>query len=229
MQHILLLHGTIGSSAQLKSLQEQLQGSFDVHVLDFPGHGHKEMPTEFSIELFAESLMNFIREKEITGTDVFGYSMGGYVAMWLARHQPGMIGSIVTLGTKFYWDEATAAKEVKMLQPDVIEQKIPAFAQTLRERHADWKTVLERTAGMLQSMGDNNPLGNEDYRHIANKALVMIGELDKMVTMQETEFVANELPNGSLMVLPGAPHPIEQVNAAVLAETISKFIKESNQ
>ena len=47
----------------------------------------------------------------ITRADIFGYSMGGYVALHAARRHPERIGSIMTLGTKFAWDTPTAEKE----------------------------------------------------------------------------------------------------------------------
>ena len=55
--------------------------------------------------------------------------MGGYVALQLANKHPKYVQKIITLGTKFAWDKETAAKEVKMLNPEKIEEKIPAFAK----------------------------------------------------------------------------------------------------
>jgi pimeloyl-ACP methyl ester carboxylesterase len=228
MQHLLLLHGAIGSSAQFAELQAKLEDQFTIHLLDFSGHGGKEMPAGFSISLFADSVLKFIQERQLATVDIFGYSMGGYVAMWLAKHHTEAVGRIATLATKFHWDEETAAREVKMLQSEVIEQKIPAFAETLKQRHApnDWKLVLNKTAGMLLEMGKNNPLKQDDYFLIRNKSLVMLGDKDKMVSMAETEQVASALPNGELKILADTPHPIEQVNNSMLADLLKQFFKE---
>ena len=86
--------------------------------------------------------------------------MGGYVALYLAFHQPQLVESVITLGTKLLWDETTAAKETAMMQPEVILQKVPGFANQLAQRHhpQDWKVVMTKTAEMLTAMGNNNPL-----------------------------------------------------------------------
>jgi pimeloyl-ACP methyl ester carboxylesterase len=81
--------------------------------------------------------------------------MGGYVAIYLARYYPESVNKIITLATKFIWNETIAAKEIKMLNADKIEEELPDFAVALHKRHApdNWKTVLEKTAAMLIEMG----------------------------------------------------------------------------
>ncbi len=226
MQHLLLLHGAIGSSEQLKSLAECLQADFTVCTFDFPGHGGRESTSGFSIEFFADSVLQFLKEKEINSVSIFGYSMGGYVAMYLAKYHPEVIDNVITLATKFEWNESIAAKEIKMLQPDVIEAKLPAFAETLQQRHSplNWKAVLRNTADMLQNLGKNNTLRIENYSTITTPALIMIGDRDKMVTIEETIAVYKQLPAAQLAILPSTPHPIEQVDVEYLAYGLKKFI-----
>ncbi|HYE55731.1 MAG TPA: alpha/beta hydrolase [Chitinophagaceae bacterium] len=228
MTPLVLLHGAIGSSSQFQSLTDELSGSCAVHTLNFPGHGGTpEVNTSFSIEAFAEHAASFIKQLATDEpVNIFGYSMGGYVAIYMARHHGIRINKIITLGTKFHWDEATAAKESRMLQPDTIEQKVPAFAQQLQQRHqpGNWKGVLNKTAAMLGEMGRNNPLRPGDYASIQVPSLIMRGDRDKMVTMEETLAVYNQLPQGQLSILPATPHPIEQVNAHMLAFLIKHFI-----
>lgn len=226
MQHLLLLHGAIGASEQLAPIAQQLEDSFHVHLFDFPGHGGKELPSEFSIKIFAKSVLTFLDEKGIQTTSIFGYSMGGYVAMYLAKYFPARTDRVVTLATKFEWDPSIAEKEVKMLQPEVIEQKLPAFAGTLRQRHApqDWKRVLVETARMLTQMGKENPLNHSDYADIETPSLVMIGDRDKMVSIDETAAVYKLLPKAQFAVLPGTPHPIEQSDASLVCDHIKRFL-----
>ena len=153
--------------------------------------------------------------------------MGGYVALYLAKHHPERIHKIITLATKFKWDEVIAAKEINMLQAAKIEEKLPAFAISLQNRHApdDWKKVLEKTAVMLFEMGKDNPLQKDDYLNIQHPALLMPGDKDKMVTLEETQEVCQTLPNGQLSILQNTPHPIELVNTTALADKIIAFLK----
>ena len=241
MTSLLLLHGAIGASDQLEPLIQHLSPSYEVHTLDFFGHGEGlhgkqqfEIPGStnsttqqpFSITAFAEQAASFIQNSNITEVNIFGYSMGGYVALYMAKHLNINIKKIITLGTKFHWDEAVAEKECKMLRPEVIEQKLPAFAQTLSKRHGErqWRSVLNKTAEMLEQMGKLNPLHQDDYTQIQTSSLIMLGDRDRMVGRDETIVTYQSLPNAQLAILPGTPHPIEQVDASMIGWHIKRFI-----
>ena len=217
---LLLLHGAIGASTQLQPLADSLTAHYDVHLPDFPGHGGAPLPDQpFSISLFAEATLQYIRKHQLEDITIFGYSMGGYVALYLAKQHPGLISRIITLGTKFHWDEATAAKEVKMLNADTILQKVPAFADSLARSHApqDWKEVLLKTSEMMLSMGHDNPLKPDEYKDITTPPLIMLGDRDKMVSIEETIAAYKGISGAQMAILPGTPHPIEQVNIALLS------------
>ena len=168
-----------------------------------------------------------MEKNDIASADIFGYSMGGYVGLYISKHHPGRLTKIVTLATKFHWEEAIAAKEVQMLNPDTITRKIPAFAEQLAQRHlpADWKVVLQKTADMMLAMGKDNPLQRGDYQAIHATCLLLLGDRDKMVTLEETVAVYKQLPHAQLGVLPGTGHPIEQVNLQQLVFQVKLFLK----
>ena len=228
MQHLLLLHGALGSKDQFQSLVHLLKETFQVHTFNLPGHGGLPLPdNEFSIELFSEQVARYIQDMNIEKANVFGYSMGGYIAMYLAKQMPDKVNKIVTLATKFYWDEKTATKEVKLLDGKIIQEKLPAFAEQLQKRHApvDWLTILDKTTELLINLGNRNTLQPEDYTSITTPSLVLLGDRDKMVTLEETLAVYKQLPNAQFGVLPGTPHIFEQVNLSLLAYLIKRFLK----
>lgn len=226
MQPLLLLHGAIGSMDQLLSLKEALSSQFDVYAFNFPGHGGDEPIESFSMVSFAEATANFIERHQLKNPLVFGYSMGGYVAVYLESLYPGTFQKIITLGTKYEWSEEIAAKESKMLRPDVIEQKLPAFAQQLADRHGtmEWKNLLHKTAAMLVELGRHPLLSNAILQKITCPTLVLLGEKDNMVSAEETQNAANALVNSQYELLPNTPHPIEQVDVRLLAEKIKSFL-----
>jgi len=228
MKHILLLHGAIGSKQQLQPLAEKLSGKFIVHTLNFSGHGGEALPEIFSIETFASDVLNYLRSNNIEKISIFGYSMGGYVALYLAKHHSEFIDSLFTLATKFLWTPEISAKETKMLDAGKITEKIPAFAKILEERHApaDWKNVLKETTAMMTGMGTGNPLQLSDYESIEQHALISIGDKDTMVTLEETIDVYRHLKNASLLVLPDTQHPIEKVNMERLANELIYFFNK---
>ena len=231
MEHLLLLHGAIGAKDQLQPLAEQLADRYNTHCINLTGHGGNSIPGDsFSIPLFATQVLSYLEENNIDKANVFGYSMGGYVAMYLAKNSPEKINKCITLATKYYWDETEAAKEVKKLDPAIIQQKIPAFAEQLKQRHApqDWEAVLNKTAELLLNLGKNNALQLTDYPSVNIPVLLLLGDRDKMITLEETINVYKQLPSAEMAMLPGTPHPIEQVDGSLLKFLINKFLEKAN-
>jgi pimeloyl-ACP methyl ester carboxylesterase len=54
---------------------------------------------------------------------------------------------------------------------------------------------------------------------------LMVGDRDTLVTIDETASAARKVPQGQLAVLPGTPHPIEQVRPGVVVSMIEDFLR----
>lgn len=225
MQQLLLLHGAIGAKEQFNALTSKIDNAFIVHTLNFSGHGGAAADGEFSISRFADDVLDYLDRNNIGAIDIFGYSMGGYVALYLARNNPGRTGKIFTLATKLDWTPETAVREAKMLDAEKIGQKIPAFAKQLELRHApaDWKTVLEKTAAMMLKMGKSNPLRHEDYDAISNEVLIAVGDNDAMVGLEETIAAYRAIRGAALLVIPATAHPIEKIDTDRLSGELKRF------
>lgn len=211
----------------MEPLAERLYGEgFAPQALNFSGHGGAPFAAGFGIEQFTAEVLAFMDEKGIEATDIFGYSMGGYVALHLASQHPKRVRKIITLATKFDWTPAGAERETKMLDPDKIEAKVPAFAQQLAERHApnDWKLLLRKTAAMMLELGQRPLLPPGVLSKIENPCLICLGDADQMVSLAETTQAANALPNGQLHVLEQTPHPFEKVDTGALAALLCSFL-----
>lgn len=227
MQPLLLLHGAIGSMDQFTELKKALADYYTIYSINFSGHGGLPIvEKDFSIKLFADDVLTFLEKNNIEKINIFGYSMGGYVGMYLAKNYPDKINKLATLATKFNWNEKTAEKESRMLNAEKIEEKLPAFAQALAERHRpqDWKFVLHKTVQLLLQIGTDNPLKLPDYNSIQLPVKLMLGDRDKMVSLDETIQVYQALPNAQLCILPSTAHPIEAVDTGRLAYAIRDFM-----
>ena len=222
---ILLLHGALGSCEQVRWLGSLLRHDRTVLAPDFAGHGLKnEGGGDFGIRGFAADACAFLDRNGIGTADVFGYSMGGYVGLYMARHHPRRVGRVMTLGTKFAWDEATAAKEASRLDPGTLESKVPAFAARLREWHgSSWTKVVRSTARMMLGLGGRPELTTADLRLVRNRVLVAVGDRDAMVSVGETLETYRLLPHGEFLVLPGTPHPFDQVDRELLVSLVRRF------
>ena len=223
-QQILLLHGALGSKKQLQPLQDLLQKKFEVHSINFEGHGSSVSDQDFSIALFTQNVIDYLAQHSIENINIFGYSMGGYVALNAALHHPEKIKRIVTLGTKLDWSKESAPKEIKMLNPEIIEAKVPHFADKLKAEHApqDWKNVMSKTARLMHGMADGKKLFDKDFEAIQHAVTIGIGDADKMVSLKESQHVANLLPHAILKVLEGIEHPIDKIDP----ERIASYIAE---
>ncbi|MBK6985189.1 MAG: alpha/beta fold hydrolase [Bacteroidetes bacterium] len=225
MKNIILLHGAIGAKDQLEPLAVELnQQGYNVFTMSFSGHGQTPFQTHFGIEQFALELEQYITINNLDKPTVFGYSMGGYVALYLAKQQPNLLGNIITLGTKFEWSPEISAKETKMLDSKTIIEKVPKFAEALQKRHGqDWELLLQKTAEMMIALGNKNALSLNDFTSIENKVLIGLADKDNMVTLEETTAVYKQLKNGAMYMLPNIKHPIETVNVGLLGRIIEGF------
>lgn len=225
MKDLILLHGALGSKEQMNPFISFLRDHFTLHTFSFSGHGGLPVEGEFSISRYAKDLDNYISSKNLLGCSVFGYSMGGYVALQLASQKPGAIGKIMTLGTKFDWTPESAAKEIKMMDVEKIESKVPRFAKMLSERHAptDWKMVLNKSAEMLYSLGNGAALKENDLCKIKCEVLIALGSEDKMVSREESIWAAGHLPNGKFITLDNIPHALETADPEAIARLMKKF------
>jgi len=226
IKNILLLHGAIGAKDQMLPLAEELKDKYKVHLLNFSGHGGNNFSCSFSIGKFAEEVLKYLEENKLEKAAIFGYSMGGYVALYLAFKYPERVESVFTLATKMQWTPDIAAKESRMLDVDILKEKVPAFAEILKQRHTPNKLeeVLSKTAEMLQGMGQNPPLSSEFLKQITCPVCIAIGEKDQMVSVEESLQASLLIPNSTCIPFPETPHPIEKVDIQKLASEIKAFI-----
>lgn len=222
---LLLLHGALGSKKQFAGIKELLADKFDVYDMNFEGHGGLDSDNDFSIQLFTENTKHFIENNGLEKVNIFGYSMGGYVALNTALLYPNLINKIITLGTKFDWNPTSSANEVKMLNPSKIKEKIPHFAEKLKQEHApaNWETVMKKTAGMMLNLGNKSALKEDDFKKIQHDVTIGIGSKDRMVSYEESENTSSLLANGKLVLLESVPHPIDRIDSTILLGYIFSY------
>jgi pimeloyl-ACP methyl ester carboxylesterase len=120
-----------------------------------------------------------------------------------------------------------AKKETRMMNPELIEKKVPAFASSLASIHGEskWKDVLRKTAKMMLGLASGEKLSNQELESIHHRVLIGIGSKDRMVSVEESEEIANTLPNGRLEIIEDFQHPIEKIDVDKLSSLIVGFMK----
>ena len=226
MKDLLLLHGALGDATQLAPLKAALDGRVRCHLVEFEGHGRMPSQHQYSITRFVQNVRAYLAGARLRRASIFGYSMGGYVALALAS-EAAEIESVATLATKLAWTPEAAASEIRKLDPAKIRAKVPAFAEMLERRHADaggWELVLTRTSALMTSLGSHPIVDDPMLARIRQPAKLMVGERDTVVSVGETARAAKLLANGKLAVLPDTAHPFEQVQVQALADQLHAFI-----
>ncbi|MBK8658586.1 MAG: alpha/beta hydrolase [Bacteroidetes bacterium] len=226
MQHLLFLHGALGTKNQFAELESALAHRFHTHAINFSGHGRVlSHHHAFTIQNFAHEVLDWMNEQQIKTIDVFGYSMGGYVALWLARFYPERVGKIITLGTKWKWNKEEASRETALLNADKIVEKVPHYAATLAEQHGEheWRSMMAKTALLMNDLAHTH-LTEQDFLKVEHPVLILLGEEDKMVSRDETEWVGRLLKQASVKVFNQVPHPLDKVPVPLLASEIENFL-----
>lgn len=224
---LLLLHGALGSAKIFEQLIPLLSDHFDILCPDFCCHGTRaETGDGFKMSDLVEDLEEIIVKDGRSPYHVFGFSMGGYVAMSLALKSPQYFSGIMSLGTKLAWSPEQALHESKMLNPEKIAEKVPSFAQYLASQHGDgWQQLCRQTANMMVDLGNSPILSKQLAKNLSMPISIGLGDADNMVSKEESEAFASALPNGRFDLLANTPHPFEKVDNVLIANTILNFLK----
>jgi pimeloyl-ACP methyl ester carboxylesterase len=223
---VLLLHGALGAAASMRPLAERLDGHLTAHTLDFAGHGAARAPSApLTIELLAAQVSAHIEEHGLAPARIFGYSLGGYVALHLAATRPARVGRVMTLATKLAWSPEVATRMNAQFDPATIRAKVPTLAAALASLHPGmgWEALLGATRTMLADLGDHPRLSPDTYARITQPVRLAVGDRDTTVSIDETLAAMRTIPGAELEVLPATPHLLERMDFDRVSRSTLEF------
>ncbi len=103
--NLLLLHGAPGASSQFAPLIPLLEDDFELHTLDFEGHGGRDLAfgssetsqlpgQAFSMERCVRNVLDYLERQSIKQTHISGDSMGDmWPACWPWAIRGSWVGS----------------------------------------------------------------------------------------------------------------------------------------
>ena len=219
---ILLLHGWGQNIEMMKMLGDNFSDRFRITILDFPGFGLSEEPSEsWTIKDFADMLDEFVKELGIKKPIIMGHSFGGRVAIrYSADH---VVEKIVLFGSPCVREERELSLSVKILKgikklPGM--DKIGEFAKNFIGSR-DYKAA---SPIMRQTLVD---VVNEDLSKYAKEidcpTLLIWGENDTEAPVEDARILEGIMVDAALIVLPGTHYAYIE-NLGQVVNILNNFI-----
>jgi pimeloyl-ACP methyl ester carboxylesterase len=227
---LVLLHAFPLSSRMWREQLDELPGADGsearVLAVDLRGFGGTELgDDEPSLDLLADDVALLLDRAGIERAVVGGLSMGGYVAMALARRHPDRLSGLLLADTKATpdTDQARAKREriaAAVLARDsvqlLVDEQVPSpllGAVSVQER----PRLTERLRGMVEEASPravawaqramaSRPGSLDVLAEVRVPALVLVGEDDAITPPSDAEAMAAVLPDVVLTVLPAVGH-----------------------
>ena len=245
---VLLIHG-FPLNNYLWDLQlDELAGIARLVTPDLRGHGATP-PTEppYSLEMFGDDCVALLDHLGLTEPVVVaGLSMGGYIALDLARRHPERVSGLILAATRAGADseEAKAGRDdmarlvrkegvaavadrmlPKLLAPDSYRE-LPDLVEFVRDIML--ATSEEGVVGALAAMRDR-PDSTPLLSQIQVPTLVVHGQEDQLIPADEARATAAALPHGELVLIPEAGHLPNLEQPGLFNETVRIFLERFYQ
>ena len=223
---LVLLHGACGSAATMQPLVEAIGTEVESVSLDLLGHGGRPVPEQLSIAALARDIIAQLDERHIERTFLFGYSAGGCLALYLARHFPDRFIGLSTLASKYVFDARTISHWTYLSDPARIGRPGSKRPEVLARLHhpQNWVDVATSCRLMFEMWGRTPPLGEDDLRSITIPALLFSSDQDQIVQLAETVALGKFLANSRVVVFRGQSHPLEIVPLTALGRALANWI-----
>ena len=242
---VVLVHGWAQHGGIWTDVARAPSADFRVTVPDLPGHGRSRdyLPREFTADILAEEV-----RRVLPGPATWiGWSLGGFVALAAAQRDPQAVAKLVLVGaTPKYVQSADWPHAMPL---SVLEQ----FALNLEQ---DYAATLDRFLSLQLAAGEDRGvlrrLRDEMFRHgeppaaalheglrllreedrraalpgIAVPTLVVHGERDRIVPVGAARFLAAQLPNAQLELVPGAGHAPFLSRPVEFNDVLRSFLRE---
>ncbi len=199
---LLLLHAalqTLESMEPLRRLAEPL--GYRPAAMDQRGHGRSSNPSRrWGIDLLADDAEAVMGRLGLERPVVIGYSLGGTVAVELARR--GLLSGLVVMASRIQPSESA----VRAFDPEGIRARMPLWVPQLEAKHVTtpWPE-LARAVGEVLSTWQG--FSADDLGGITCPTLVVQGDKDEMVPLAQAELLVGAVPGARLQVVPHAKHP----------------------
>ena len=222
---LLVLHGALGSTAlETDRLVAHWERSFRVHALDFSGHGVSTASVASPTwQTYTDDVSAVLRQLDVADVSVFGFSMGGGVALAAAAAHPDRITRVAAHATHVQW---TAALVDRMVPPmrGALDDPDGRWASRLAETHGDrWRQLVGELVAFTRGLPDDW-ISDDVLGAIRQPILVSAGDADRYFEVDHAVHLHRTLPDARLWIEPGLDHPIQGVDVPGFAARVAAHL-----
>jgi pimeloyl-ACP methyl ester carboxylesterase len=240
-QPLVLLHGGLGGTSMFAELMPALAESRQVIAVDLQGHGHTaDIDRPIRLEWLADDVAALLRHLEVDSADIFGYSMGGGVALQTAIRHPGVVRRLVIVSAPctsegWYPEMSANAALLNAGSAAALEgtEMYEAYA-VAAPRPEDWPVLVRKMGELMRRTYDWSP----EVARIEVPTLIVVGDADFVRLDHAVEMYrllgggqANGqggMPASQLAILPGTDHYTTFARADLLLPILTEFLKQNN-
>lgn len=216
---LLLLAGQSSDHREWDRVAQDFMKDFEVIVWDYRGTGQsgKSVSETYSTRGFASDALAVLDACGHVRAHVYGFSMGGRVAQWLAIDHPARIGALV-LGATSPGNKHGVPREARV---DQVLRGIDMNAVLLTSFTPDWiranGSLVEAIAALwsrelpsqVRSLHYQASEGHDSWNClplIKAPTLVLHGSDDEINPASNAELLSRRIPDAQLQLLQGARH-----------------------
>ncbi len=219
----------------------RLRAEMTCVIPDLRGHGRTRVTPPWTVDDLAGDALAILDRLGFAQAFFCGLSMGGYVAMAVARAAPGRVRALVLADTRAGPDtpariharRAQAQRARSEGVAPVVEELLPRLLGrttrarrpevTARVRELALSTTPEGLAGSLEMMASRADARPALARCQA-PVLVMVGSEDALTTPKDFATIARKAPHSVLIRLPGAGHLSNLETADLFTAELRQFL-----
>lgn len=227
---LVVLHGMFGNvSHKMNPFIRRWEHSFHVIGIDLPGHGKSGVLQEAAEgwDTYASSLITVLDGLSIERPAVFGYSMGGSVALAAAAEHPERLGPLVVHATTSRWTEEEVTQTVDVLDLTRLEQEEGPWLKQLAKMHGEnqWRSLIEEMRAFVRGLHrPEHAISDVALQRIQQPVLVSHGDRDRAFELQHPLHLYETLPDARLWILPDVGHAIQDVDPTTFVESTGRFL-----
>ena len=209
----------------------RLAPGYSTYLPDLPGHGRSSGMGRFSVDAYAEVVVEFIRGLDLTAVVLVGHSLGGAVALSVALRHPELCRKLVLFNSaaRFLVPAALlAALEAGQEQAIAAVCRyvcVPSVPVRLTE--VTRKMLAEVSLETLRA--DYTACRLFDVRErvseIAAPTLVVGADGDLLTPPQDQRWLAARLARAQLVMLEDCGHMAVLTNASDCRKVLLKFLE----